>query len=292
MNVSPNALQEPLIVLWSRLNSLNGLLKILANQLDNLRKLYTGTLKKHGKDTSHLAAGSTLVVIDLTGPTNDGWPPKFPSGGFGVRGEEYFEISNTIVRRESAWAVAQGYEAFESFLKDIAATCFDMRPERANADEIKKFEKTNSAQLFMCQDLQYWQTFVRSQYGGGRNNSRILKLLRKLAPGLDEAEIENNRAIDLRKWYSEVWVVRGAVTHSNMRIRKSQTQCLNDDSETFFPCEVQDGVRILNLQTKNATNCLEVFTQYAFQVFKFLSMHEGYEWNILGKPLKMPKPTM
>ena len=126
---------------------------------------------------------------------------------------------------------------------------------------------------------------MRSEHGGGKNNSNILKLLRKLAPGLVEAEAKNSRDIDLREWYNASWVVRGAVTHSHMRLPENH-QAKLEAWPTCFPCESEDNRRILNLETKNATNSLEVFIAYGFQVFKFLSKTADYKWDILGESLE------
>jgi len=51
----------------------------------------------------------------------------------------------------------------------------------------------------------------------------------------------------------------------------------------YFPSiNIEQGYRI-DITIKDATFCLELSSEYSFQVYKFLSISRGYDWNILQK---------
>lgn len=280
MSVEANPFYEPLMAIWGRLNFISGLLHLLSNHLSNYGKMLRQTLTKHGKDFSRIMLGKSLPITDLTGRTDAGWLLQYPSGAFTAHGEEYLRMAEVIIRRESAWAVVQGYEAFETFLKDSLAAFLLPTPSAADTEKLRKFDTQAECPRDRAQVL-YWKHFVRYAYSG-RNNQDLFRVLRRCAPGLNKAERDNTRRIDLPKWYSAVSVARHAVTHSNLRIPPHASSRVPDE-KVFFPCENEDGERILNLKEKNADRCLQTFAEYAFQVFKFLSKATGNEWDILEK---------
>jgi hypothetical protein len=50
----------------------------------------------------------------------------------------------------------------------------------------------------------------------------------------------------------------------------------------FTGINTDQGYQI-DITIKDATFCLELFSEYSFQVYKFLSISRGYDWNILQK---------
>ncbi len=117
-----NPLNPPIYDLFYHLNTLNGLLFILDNQLKNYENLYRESISKTTLDISDIFSGASLAIRDLTEWSEDGWARYYPSGGFSTKGEEYLKLIKIILARESAWTVSQSLEAFERFLKDISAT--------------------------------------------------------------------------------------------------------------------------------------------------------------------------
>ena len=291
MSTVSNTLQEPLMDLWGRFNFLNGILLLLENQLNNFRKLFENGLASKKRDLSHVFVGVSLVVSDITGPTDNGWRLCYPAGGFHTQGQDYFRMADVIVRRESAWAVAQGYEAFETFLKNIAARYLHAHQNKAKREKLNKFEINGNSEGRVRSDIKYWQMFVRWKYRGGKNNKELFKLLRGLAPGLADAETTNDRGMDLPKWYEAASVVRHAVTHCHLIVRPDQLHWI-EGGASYFPFQIENEAIILNLERKNAEKCLTTFAEYAFQVFKFLSKAGKYDWEILGRKFKVSKVTM
>lgn len=287
MSAEANPFYDPLMTFWGRLNFVSGLLSLLTNCLDNYGKLLRGTLNKDGKDLSWMMSGKSIPLTDLTGPTDNGWLYHYASGSFSAKGEEYLRMADVIVRRESAWAVAQGYEAFETFLKDSLAAFFLHTPSAADQNRLRDSDKRAMCSCDRSR-ISYWRQFARAAYRG-RNNQELLKALRRCAPGLAHAERDNTRGIDLVKWYAAAAAARHAVTHAHLRIRANASAHIAPGDNVFFPCKTEDGERILNLTEEHADKCLETFAEYAFQVFKYLSKATNDEWDILGKGFKPGK---
>ena len=117
-----NPLNPPIYSLFYHLNTLNGLLFTLDNQLQIFEKQYRESISQSSIDISDIFAGCRLLIRDLTEWPGEGLVRYYPSGRFSSKGEEYFEVIKIILARESAWTIAQSLEAFERFLKDILMT--------------------------------------------------------------------------------------------------------------------------------------------------------------------------
>ncbi|MDP3014097.1 MAG: hypothetical protein Q8M92_07650 [Candidatus Subteraquimicrobiales bacterium] len=271
-----NPIHQPLEEIFKKLNSINGLLHHLENQLGNFRKMFTEGIKKSKFDLSNVFVGSALVISDITEWPEDGWRIHYSTGSFHTRGEEYLALVDVLVQREASWAVSQGYESFETFLYDIVATFLANNVDKADS---KKLGKARTP----IDTLEDWKQFVRKSYRG-KQNKEIFKYFRDLAPDLTKAEKHNNRQVDLSEWYSVVTEVRHAATHSNLVIKsvritgwpKKRIAILNK----FFPGELEGTGYILHLNRKNAEETLRGFAEYAFIIFKCLSNSVGYDWQI------------
>lgn len=257
-----NPIKPPLDNLFERLNDLYGLLSLLKSQLDNLRNLLNEIVEKRNLNLSDISEETSLVIRDLTEQPKNGWPIYYPSGQFVSRGEAYIRISDVLVNRESAWTISQGYEAFETFIKDVTT-------------------------LFLYKDSQYadiefWGKLIRQSR---KKNVEILKLLGEVAPELKKFEQKNNRNIDLTKWYKVVSEVRHASVHSNMLIKhKAMSSWSGSDKKLLaglFQGRYTDDGYLLEPTIKNARCNLTLFAEYAFLIFKCLSKLKNYNWEIL-----------
>ncbi len=116
-----NPIASPLQELFDRLTFINGLLTHLESQHTNYAPLLKRELERQGIDHSIKLAGSALAVRDLTQPAQ-GFRGYSPMGTFTSNNvNEYEKVLNDLLHRNSNWAVAQAYEAFDSFLKTTIA---------------------------------------------------------------------------------------------------------------------------------------------------------------------------
>ncbi len=279
-----NPLNPPIYDLFYHLNTLNGLLFTLDNQLTNFEKLYRDSISKTSFDISMIFSGARIVIRDLTEWPEDGWARYYPSGKFSSKGEEYFELIRVLLARESAWTVSQAYEAYEKFLKDISATLLLENQQLAETKKIEKFESDKKSNNLEKTDISFWRKYLDYHY---KTNTEKLKFLRKICPDISKGETKNNRVIDLTDWFAVVEELRHSATHSNFIIKtgrmKIWSKAKREILKKCFPGNnIEQGYQ-LDITNKDATFCLELFSEYSFQVYKFLSISRGYDWNILQK---------
>ena len=121
----------PMEGILQRLNILNGFIQLLTHQLDIFQKNSKKSFEEQDVDSSNVFAGYALIIPDLSTPANQ-QPIDYVHGGAYIKeGEEYFKAGEEFVRNWSSWTIAQSYEAFETFLRDIAAYFFYyQRPQK------------------------------------------------------------------------------------------------------------------------------------------------------------------
>jgi len=271
-------IEVPVRDLFRRLTVIDGLLFNLKHQLDTFRKEFEQSLEQSSFELSDIWSGKALVVRDLS--ELEGEP--FSIGAFISQGEEYFKLVDTLVSKQSAWAVSQAFEAFETFLIDVIVTYL---MEYKNLVDGKKLEKFTSEKQVSLKEYAEWREFVKFSY---RNNKDRLKYLRKLARQLGNVESKNYHNLDFKDWYLVVSDVRQAVTHSNSVIKKGkmgswarQKRSIRDH---YFPgVEVDSGYK-LRLHQKDAEINLELFAEYGLVIFKLLSEQHGYDWKEVLRP--------
>jgi len=273
-NVNP--LEQPLRQLLRHLNVVYGILLHLEYQLECYADAMRDKFGGRTATATDVALYTQLIVDDLTHPSG---LFRYSSGGFATEGEEYLEMSKRLISRNAAWAVVQGWERFDSFLLDTAATCLLLHPEKIERAVQEKFLKNNSASEFNTfDDLRF---FVKQMYRG----EKLLSYLRRLAPFISSGEEDNYRKLDLACWYKTVAGVRHAVTHSNEVISlKTYEEVTSSGSEMlmrYFPGTLESIGYRLALPKSAAQRVLETFASYGFLVFKALSMTYDYEWDIL-----------
>ena len=279
-----NPLNTSVYDLFYHLNTLNGLLFTLDGQLTSFEKLYRESIAEASFDISTIFSGSSLAIRDLTEWPQSGFAIYYPSGVFSSKGEEYFKLIRVLLARESSWTVSQAYEAFESFLKDVSAALLLENKMLAEPKKVEKFESDKRSNNLTKTNIAFWRGYIDYNY---KTNTDRLKFLRKICSDISIVETKNNRAINLTEWFSVVEELRHSATHSNFIIyTKRMTNWSKTKREIlqryFSGINTDEGYQ-LDITIKNATFCLELFSEYSFQIYKFLSISKGYDWNILQK---------
>lgn len=291
MTINLNPLLIPISEMFVRLNVLNGLLFHIESQLNHFRQALARQQDEGNFDPSQICVGSALVIRDLTEWPQDNWAVYYPTGSFVSQGEEYLRVTDVLLQRESAWTISQAYERFEAFLKDITAAYLHHHPHYADADKLKKNTPALAKSTLKADDIEYWKNFIRLAY---RKNDVLLEYLRELAPELKQAEQHNNRGINISDWYSVASEVRHATTHSDLVIKPQRMSAFLQDKHdllsNYFPgTSTQTGYQ-LKLGRKDAEKALQLFAEYAFAVFKYLSKMQHYDWEVMLEPANR-KPT-
>jgi hypothetical protein len=282
-----NPLNPPMYNLFYHLNTLNGLLFTLENQLKGFDKLYRDFISKSSIDITRIFSGNSLVIRDLTGWTEEGFVKQYPSGKFISKGEEYFKLIMVLLARESAWTVSQAYEAYEKFLKDILATFLLENQYIAATKKVEKFESNKKTHNLKKIPISFWRAYLDYHY---KTNKDKLKFIRKICPEISKSETQNNREINLTEWFDVVEELRHSATHSYFIIKtdkmKNWSKGKREILKKYFSGNNTDQGYKLDITKDEATFCLELFSEYSFQIYKMMSISRGYDWNILQKGKK------
>ena len=277
MNNTDNPYQANLNALLDKLNTLQGLVFHLEDQLGTFRKSLLRTLQDREPDTIYKFLGTRIVFTDLTEEYEDGFRRNYTAGHFSSQDEELLKVADLLLQRQAAWSIAQQFEVFETFLKDTLGTFFYLHPNRVDTNQLGRWQKKY---FFVPNGVDDWREFVRFSYN---KNIELFKALRKYVPALSEAEQNNNRGIDLTSWYQVVSVMRHATTHSDLVIHASKITHWNQNDlvnlDTFFSGEVIDGNYNLRPSYKQVEKNARMFAEYALLIFKYFSMLDNYYWR-------------
>lgn len=272
--------------LFDRLNEANGLMHHLDWQLQTFKTSLSEQLpslrqRRGDAEIPEIWSTTSLIVSDLTkGP---GALNGLPSGRFGTKGEQYLTLADRLVSRYAAWAVAQGWEVYESFLLDIITLFYAQNPSAVDTRTIQNFLKKSGRS--QPQALEEWREFVR--WDAGTDNQKLLKRLRTVAPDFAAGETSNWRNLDLAVWYRVLAKVRHAVTHSELTIPADDLAVIRSNGKHFvnmFPGHARERGYELAMSVKDAELQLTLVGEHGFLVFKALSFAGGLDWQALNTP--------
>jgi len=261
---TPTGIHVPMEEILQRLKILNGFIQLLAHQLDLFQKSSKRSYEKSGRDTSNVFAGFAFVIPDLSTPIDQRFLNRVHAGAFIRKGEEYFNANEEFVRNWSSWSIVQSYEAFETFLRDIAAQFFyKQRPQKplGSLQEVP----------IDVENIEAWKNYFRNRKW---EPSTILNLLHLIEPTIEEIEKQNVLRLDFQQWFLLYRSVRHAITHSNSRLSrndiKASIKSIDHILPTFFPGVWEDDIYNISCSQKNAEKNIELTGAYAFLIYKKL----------------------
>jgi len=270
-----NPLLQPLETLFQRLVVLTGLVRIVEDQLQGYRRLFTRQFDE--LDARHVFAGFNLIVWDIAPPAREEPSHWRQVSSFSAGGKDYFELTDLFVRREAAWTVSQAYEAFEAYLKDVLAAYLAGHPQDSQLISLRQPPE--------AADFASWRAALHS---GRWSSTALLGALRLIQPSISTRETTNDRDVHMDEWHQILQEIRHAATHSDMRIRHSRIARWPPSRIRLlrrkFPGQAQNGDYVLQLTRDAAQSAIQTAADYAFLLFKCLSQSSGYDWDILRQP--------
>jgi len=150
--------------------------------------------------TPHI--GTSLIIGDLTGKSDNGWKLNYPTGfQTEINRTEMIESIEKLISKNGMTYFANCYEILESFLFNIIGEFLNMYPS------YQKYLKSES--LNIIDKKESLRKYYRS-----KNNKDLLKLLRQISKEFETAEKNNNSGMNLKDWYSVITNVRHSIVHS------------------------------------------------------------------------------
>jgi len=262
-----NPIREPLLDFLNQLSEINDTLTRLESLLNQARELLADL-------PAGTSTGIPLNVCDLAG---GGVPVTFTPRASVAQEEEYRAIVDDLVQKQSAWSVAQAYDAFGTFLYDTAGFFFFENQDKLQARNI-------AGKLGPISSREGWLRAVREYYR--RDSRQVLGCIRRLAPELGIIEKTNRRQINLVAWYKAASEVRQAIVHTSSAIRPARVwrlpKPIMELLSEHFPGRHEPTGYVLTLSAGDARNALLTFAEYGYLIFKCLSRSNGYDWQIPG----------
>ncbi|MBC6605275.1 hypothetical protein H8B13_00435 [Hymenobacter sp. BT188] len=227
-------------------------------------------------DSTNILSASSLVIGDLTGPDDNGWKLYYHTGKNYVARLNSYEIElKNYEEREANYSVIQAYESFTTYFKDMLAVYFYL--SKVNTDLLKSISINASSQ-------EYKNAIRENNFG--RANKELFKEARNISDNFKNGEVINGSGLNLFDWYQSLSVVRDAIVHSQGMVKLKYFEKLTDNQKKilhryFCDKNCADDLINVNLKVDSANMILERLAEFAFFIFKSLSIEVGKEWRVM-----------
>lgn len=232
-----------------------------------LNKVLISDIETYTKTGSTFDSNSALVLSDWTGKTENGWFRPFHSGLFHNTSQKNYETEiKSVLSREFCFLYCQAYEGLERFFKD----CVFYKIENDS-----KYKDEN-------QEIFRIKGFIdrKNIKGGDILYKAIKKIGKKTLMQLSKKNNSNLKFAELLKVLSEV---RHSVIHSKSIINVSEINLTSYHENVFnflfnYSKINNDQMRV-ELDFKKFEFLINKLTEFAFQIFKAISIEEQLEWS-------------
>ena len=232
-------------------------------------KVFQKEIIDYREDEAIIHFASALIISDWTGPTDSGWEINFPTGIITETVKENYESEvRRILSKQLCLLYAQSFEAFERFVKDCLFNriCHDDHIREFTISLLPKHEQLS---------------FTRDKMPGGGNLFRVLKKAGR------ETYKEFTKKNNLNINFSELWAIlseaRHSITHSESLIESGIFNKTKHNSEIFkflFNLrEMSPCLWLIELDYQKFERLMKRFSEFAYQIFKILSIEEGLPWK-------------
>ncbi len=243
-------------------------------ELRHIALLINSNLKKSVEHIESLElngflSASALVISDWTGITDNGWVINFHTGIRKITYKEDYKIEvENIISQECCNAFAQSFEALERFFKDSIYT------------KIQTDFSCKTQLGFSSDDI-----ISRDNLPGGEKLFELIKKAGK--PHFRSFSDHNNNNIKFKEFWFIISQARHAIVHSNAQIDISKIDKSKTHTDIFLKyfnsLKTGDNILIIKLDYRMLDRVLKSVSEFAFQIFKALSLNSGHEWNIRRK---------
>jgi hypothetical protein len=203
---------------------------------------------------------------DLSFPKgqNNLFSPRF---SFSLTVDELERRIEDIISQQACMSIAQGYEAFESFLINILVEVLNRHPEKA-----VKLNVIEEGTVLTRSEL---KKLVRSKQG--TNNKGLLGFVRRLSAHFREYERNNIFEVNFSEWFDMISMVRHILVHERQKISDGlldylKTKKVNEMFERHFTRRKIEADVHISLNRHSASDILNWMNSFAHFIFKGLSI--------------------
>lgn len=235
-----------------------------------INNVFQKEIKEYSSDKAMIHFASALVISDWTGPTDKGWEKNFHSGiTRETTKDNYKSELEKIHSRQLCLLYAQSFESFERFLKDCLfdRLCRDENIREYVSTLLPKNQNTE---------------ITRAKMPGGDNLFEALK--KAGGETFKKFTLKNNLNIKFKELWTILSEVRHAITHneSMIELKLIHKSALHFDifNYLFNSKSVSGDVLLIELEYGKFEKLIKRFSEFAFQIFKLLSIEEHQDWEI------------
>jgi hypothetical protein len=258
-----NPYQEYLELFYSRILELRHISSHLNSVLSrSLKKIETLV-------DSKFIAGSALIISDWTEPIDSIWEINYHTGITKITFKEnYDDEVKRIISQECCYAFAQSFEALEKYLKDCVF--LRMKQEQEFHELVEKKHPKNHS---------------RENLPGG---DKLFDLVKKaFGNNFSEVTRQKEQKFKFKEFWSILSETRNCIVHSKSIIKLSKINKSDHHQQIFnsffgFTVYEKDSI-IVELDYEKLDTTLKNISEFAFQIFKHLSIQENFDWQILKK---------
>ena len=234
-----------------------------------INKVFLKEIRDYSEEKAIIHFASALVISDWTGPTDNGWEVNFHTGIVTETTKDNYESEvRKIFSRQLCLLYAQSFEAFERFVKDCLYNRIG-RDESIRVYTISLLPKNQQSSI------------TREKMPGGGN---LFKVLKK-AGGVTFKNFTSKNNLNIK--FSELWTIlseaRHSITHKESLIESELIKKTKHHAEIFkflFDSEeAHTNSLSIELDYQKFERLVKRFSEFAYQIFKILSLEEELEWE-------------
>lgn len=238
-----------------------------------INKVFQKDIYTYTSEQAKIHFISALIISDWTGPTDNGWEINFHSGGSIETTKSNYESEiRKIFSKQLCLLYAQSFESFERYLKDCLFMIIG-RDDKIKEYLINLLPKTQKLPI------------TRERMPGGEILFKVLK--KAGGKSYHNFSSENNLNINFKELWTILSQVRHSITHNESALNLGLVYKSERHTEIFnflFNSNlISEDFTSIELDYKKFERLVKRFSEFAYQIFKILSVEEGLELKKIDK---------
>lgn len=234
------------------------------HKTNRINKVLTLDAQLYQTEGSHYYAGTSLIISDWSGPTDNGWAINFHTGTLKTTVKDnYLEEINKILSREFGYAFSQCFEALEKLLKDFISIKIETDIKFKNS-------------------LGQTKDYSRENLKGG---DELFKLIKKACgENFNKTSNKTNNNFKLKQFFKIISETRHAIVHSQSFLKTGKIPKDKYYTNLFhfmFPMNKLENETIELIFNYQILDKLLIYiAEFGYQLYKLICQTESIDWKI------------
>ncbi len=208
-----------------------------------------------------------LIIGDWTGPADKGWKINYHTGSDRLLDFEKYKMDvERLVNNECCYSSAQAVERLQEFFKDCISLKMSM-----NAHYCKRLKHEVGKDFSFYRDKAY-------------KREMLFDCVKKASKLFNDSSKNNNHNIRYKEFCAVLFVIRDAIVHSNLIIKKKSVKnwtSYHYSALKFLLPNTTDENYAVIMDIKDSERIITKIAEFGFQVFKLISLEENHDYKVL-----------